>query len=80
MDGRTRRTWDRLPTSSELGSKHGDRGRKSLEEHNGIETLNRGFDSPKKRENLMPPPWVCYKLVSENNNNTWPAWAYARVV
>jgi hypothetical protein len=33
-----------------------------MEEQNGIETSNGGFDSPKKREILMPPPWVCYKL------------------
>jgi hypothetical protein len=60
MDGRTRRTWERIYASSELGSEHGDRGWKALEEHNGIETPNGGFDSPKKSEILMPPPWVCY--------------------
>jgi hypothetical protein len=60
MDGRTQRTWERLPTSSELGLEHGNCGRKSLEEKNGIETPNGSFDSPKKRKNLTPPPWVCY--------------------
>ena len=39
---------------SELVSEHGDRGWKSLEEQNGIETPNEGIDSPKKRENLIP--------------------------
>jgi hypothetical protein len=38
MDGRTRRTWERISASSELGSEHGDRGWKALEEKNGIET------------------------------------------
>jgi hypothetical protein len=60
MDGRTRRTWERLPASSELGSEHGKCGQKALEEHNGIEKPNVGFDSPKKSEKLMPPSWVYY--------------------
>jgi hypothetical protein len=48
-DERTRRTWERISSSSELVSEHGDRGWKALEEHNGIETPNEGIDSPKKR-------------------------------
>jgi hypothetical protein len=69
MDGRTRRTWERISASSELGSEHGDRGWKALEEKNGIETPNGGFDSPKKRcKILMPPPWVCYKIMLKNTN------------
>jgi hypothetical protein len=61
MDGRIRRTWERISTISDLGSEHGDHGWKSLEEKNGTETLHEGFDSPKKRNILTPPPWVCYK-------------------
>jgi hypothetical protein len=54
MDGRTRRTWERISASSELGLEHGDHGWKDLEEKNGIETLNGGFDFLKKNEILMP--------------------------
>jgi hypothetical protein len=61
MDGRTRRTWERLPTSSELGLEHGDRGWKAMKEQNGIGTSNGGFDSPKKSEIFTPLPWVCYR-------------------
>jgi hypothetical protein len=55
MDGRTRRTWERLPASSELGSEHGDHGWKAMKEQNGIGTSNGGFDSPKKRKNFDTP-------------------------
>jgi hypothetical protein len=64
MDGRTQRTWERLPAISKLDSKHGNRVQKALEEKNGIEIPNGAFDSPKKTKILTPPPWVCYKLVS----------------
>jgi hypothetical protein len=50
MDGRTQRTWERISSSSELGSEHGDRGWKALEEKNGIETPNGGFDFLKKKK------------------------------
>jgi hypothetical protein len=45
------------------------------------------FEMVKENEIMMPHPLervlrgrVCYKLVSEHGNNTWPAWAHARVV
>jgi hypothetical protein len=43
MDGRTKITWGRISSSSELGLKHGDCGWKDQEEHNGIVTLKSGF-------------------------------------
>jgi hypothetical protein len=54
MDGRTQRTWERISAISELGSEHGDHGWEELEEKNGIETLNRGFDFLKKKKILTP--------------------------
>jgi hypothetical protein len=51
-----------------------------------MEISGRGFEMIKESEILMPHPlkrylrgWVCYKLVSEQGNNTWPAWAHERV-
>jgi hypothetical protein len=32
-----------------------------------------------KNENVYAPSWVCYKLVSEQGYNTWPAWDHERV-
>jgi hypothetical protein len=53
MDGRTQGAQERISASSELGSEHGDCGWRVLQEQNGIETSNGGFDSFKKNEILM---------------------------
>jgi hypothetical protein len=52
-----------------------------------MKTSDRGSGMFEESEKLMPHPleihirdWVCYKLVSEHGNNTWPAWAHARVI
>jgi hypothetical protein len=63
MDGITQRTWERLPSSFELNLDYGDHCWKDMEEKNGIETPNGGFDSTKKREIPTLPPWVCYILI-----------------
>jgi hypothetical protein len=54
MNGRTRRTWERIYVGFYLGSEHGDPGWKALEEKNGIETPNGGLIFFKKNEILMP--------------------------
>jgi hypothetical protein len=53
-NGRTQRTWKRVSSSSELGSEHGDRGWKALEEQNGIESPNEDIDFLKKNKIFMP--------------------------
>jgi hypothetical protein len=52
-----------------------------------MKTSNRIFEIFKEIEILMPCSlkrylrgWVCYRLVLEHGNNTWPAWAHARVI
>jgi hypothetical protein len=57
-DGRTRRTWERISVSFELGSEHGDRGSKYLEEKNGVDTSYEGIDSLKKNI-IFTPHHVC---------------------
>jgi hypothetical protein len=71
----------------ELGLEHGDSGWKYLDEEKRMKTLDRGSKTFEESEILMPHSlkihlrgWVCYKVVSEHGNNTWPSWAHARVV